>query len=174
MKNTALLIIDMQVGAAEMTEPKFYRMQELIDRLAKVIATARSKGVPVFYAQHHNPNGFPAFGSPEWQLIPQLGPQEQDTVIHKTTPDVFLNTSLHKALQAKNIAQLVIGGIQTADCIDTSCRRAFSLGYKVTLIKDGHTTFDSRHLRADQIIAHHNEVIGNWFGEVVEANAIQF
>lgn len=164
----------MQVGAAQMTNPTFYRMDELIVRLYNILARARSKGVPIIYAQHHNPNGFPTFGSDEWQLIPEIRPQSTDIIIHKTTPDVFLNTTLQEDLQENNIKRLVIGGIQTADCIDTTCRRAFSLGYKVTLIKDGHTTFDSQHLKAEQVIAHHNQIIENWFGEVVASENIHF
>lgn len=164
----------MQAGAAQMVNPSFYRMDELISRLSKVIAKARNKGVPIFYAQHHNPNGFPSYGSEEWQLIPELAPQSSDTIIHKTTPDVFLNTALHEKLQESNIERLIIAGIQTADCVDTTCRRAYSLGYKVTLIKDGHTTFDTQHLKAEQIIAHHNQIIENWFGEVLGAEEIKY
>lgn len=174
MENSALLIIDMQVGAAQMVYPKFYLMDELIARLKEVVDKARKKEVPIFYAQHHNPTGFPSYGSKEWQLIPEIGARQQDTIIHKSTPDVFLNTGLHESLQEKKIKRLIVAGIQTADCVDTSCRRAFSLGYKVTLLKDGHTTFDSPHLRAAQIIAHHNQIIESWFGEVVEAGSINF
>lgn len=172
--HTALLIIDMQVGAAQWKTPPFYRMDELIGRLKTVIGKAREKAVPVYYAQHHNPAGFATYGSPEWQLIPEVGPQAGDVVIHKSTPDVFLNTTLHEQLQGRGIEHLVIGGIQTADCIDTSCRRAFSLGYKVILLEDGHTTFDSPVLTAGQIIAHHNQVIGTWFGTLAEADKIEF
>ena len=172
MESSALLIIDMQVGAAQINHPKFYLMDELIVRLEQVIERARNKELPIFYAQHHNLNGFPSYGSKEWQLIPEIGPKYQDIIIHKSSPDVFLNTNLHEKLQERKVERLIIAGIQTADCIDTTCRRAFSLGYKVTLIKDGHTTFDSQHLKAEQIIAHHNQIIEKWFGEVVEADKL--
>ncbi len=66
---------------------------------------------------------FPAYGSPDWQLITETGPQVGEVVIHKSTPDVFLNTSLHEQLQAGGTERLVIGGIQTAGCVDTTCRR---------------------------------------------------
>jgi nicotinamidase-related amidase len=171
---TALLIIDMQAGAAQWNTPPFYQMNELVGRLQRVIAQAREKAVPVFYAQHYNPEGFAAYGSPEWELIPEIGPREGDVVIHKMTPDVFLGTTLHEQLQSLGIERLVIGGIQTADCVDTTCRRAFSLGYQVVLLADGHTTFDSPVLKAPQIIAHHNYVIGTWFGKLVESAQFEF
>lgn len=171
---TALLIIDMQVGAAEWQSPPFYGLDALVGRLKGVIAKAREKAVPVFYAQHHNPEGFAAYGSRAWELIPEIGPRAGDVVVPKTTPDVFLNTPLHEQLQRLGIGRLVVGGIQTADCIDTTCRRAFSLGYQVVLLADGHTTFDSPVLAAPQIIAHHNYVIGTWFGTLVESEQCGF
>ena len=172
--STALLIIDMQVGAAQWKTPPFYQMNELVGRLKRVIDKAREKGVPVFYAQHHNPAGFATYNSPEWELIPEIRPREGDMIIHKTTPDVFLGTTLHEQLQSLGIERLVISGIQTADCVDTTCRRAFSLGYRVVLLSDGHTTFDSPVLTAPQIIAHHNYTIGNWFGELAESGQFVF
>jgi nicotinamidase-related amidase len=174
MESTALLIIDMQVGAAELKNPAFYQMDALIARLQNLLGKAREKGIPIYYARHHNPGGFPEYGSHAWQILPQLAPQEGDSIVDKSTPDVFLHTPLHAQLQHHQIERLVIGGIQTADCIDTTCRRASSLGYQVLLLKDGHTTFDTPVLKAEQIIAHHNSIIQNWFGEVVETEKINF
>lgn len=174
MKKSALIIIDMQVGAVEMTEPKFYALETVIHKLEKLIRKARIKGIPIYYAQHHNPNGFPEYGSSKWELISQIAPQDEDRIIHKTTPDIFLDTNLHLHLEEQEVKRVVIGGIQTAECVDTSCRRAFSLGYEVVLIKDGHTTFDTQILKAEQAIAHHNQIIGNWFGKVIESEKIEF
>lgn len=174
MERTALLIIDMQLGALLMENPPFFQIGELTARIKKLIDKARQHHVPIIYAQHHHPNGFPAYGSNEWKIIPEIEPRAEDLVIHKSTADVFLNTSLHVALQSRGISSLVICGIQTAECVDTACRRAFSLGYKVTLVKNGHTTFDSPILKASQAIDHHNSLIGTWFGKLSEAEEILF
>lgn len=174
MPKTALLIIDMQVGALECIDPLFYQMGPLVQRLAQVLDKARTAGIAVVFAQHHNPNGFPLRGSRAWELIAEMTPQSGEIVIHKTTPDPFLNTSLDQQLRQVGVSQLVVGGIQTADCIDTACRRAFSLGYQVVLLKDGHTTFDSPILSAQQIIEHHNHVMADWFATVVDAEAVEF
>ncbi|WP_301285903.1 isochorismatase family protein [Lysinibacillus endophyticus] len=50
---------------------------------------------------------------------------------------------------------ITVVGVRTEYCVDTTCRRALSLGYQVTLIADGHTTIDDI-LPAKQIIEHHN------------------
>jgi nicotinamidase-related amidase len=47
----------------------------------------------------------------------------------------------------------------TEYCVDTTCRRAPTLGYDVTLVSDGHLTADSGQLKAAQIIAHHNALL---------------
>jgi len=67
----------------------------------------------------------------------------------------------------------VLAGIQSEICVDTTCRRAFSMNYKVTLAGDSHSTWDSKNLKAQQIIDHHNQVL-RWFAEVKEARSIEF
>jgi len=44
-------------------------------------------------------------------------------------------------------------------CVDTTSRRAVSVGYDVTLVSDAHTTIDNKLLTAAQIIAHHNALL---------------
>ncbi|TQR10931.1 isochorismatase family protein [Psychrobacillus soli] len=60
---------------------------------------------------------------------------------------------------------LVIAGIQSEVCVDTTCRRAFSKEYKVTLVSDAHSTWDSKEFLAQQIISLHNDVL-RWFADV--------
>ena len=95
-------------------------------------------------------------------------------VVQKRHPDSFQDTNLRQELASRTIERLVITGIQTEYCVDTTCRRAYSLGYDVTLVKDAHSTWDSDHLTASQIIAHHNDVLGGWFAELKEASEIEF
>jgi hypothetical protein len=95
-------------------------------------------------------------------------------VIQKHHPDAFQDTNLQPELESRGIERLVIAGIQTEYCVDTTCRRAYSLGYDVTLVKDAHSTWDTDCLTAPQIIAHHNNVLGGWFVELKEASEIEF
>jgi len=94
-------------------------------------------------------------------------------IIQKTTPDSFFNTSLDEELKSRGIEDLYITGIQTELCVDTTCRRAFSQGYKVTVVSDAHSTFDSAELTAQKIINHHNHTL-RWFGDVQPSDAIRF
>lgn len=51
--------------------------------------------------------------------------------------------------------------MQTDYCIDTSCRRAASLGYGVELVAEAHSTVDHEYLSAEQIVKHHNCILRN-------------
>ena len=97
-----------------------------------------------------------------------------DVVVQKRHPDSFQGTTLRQELASRTIERLVITGIQTEYCVDTTCRRAYSLGYDVTLVKDAHSTWDSDHLTASQVIAHHNDVLGGWFAALKEASEVEF
>jgi nicotinamidase-related amidase len=79
-----------------------------------------------------------------------------DIVVHKTTADSFHRTELNELLKSRGVSELVVGGIQTDFCVDTSIRRALALGYEVVLISNGHTTLANAVLSPEQIIAHHN------------------
>jgi nicotinamidase-related amidase len=172
--NTALLVIDVQVCNFEGSAP-VYGGSDLLSRIGRLIARARAAGVPIVYIQHCGPEGaIDQPGTPGWEIHPAIAPVEGDVVIPKRHPDAFQDTNLQRELESRGIKRLIITGIQTEYCVDTTCRRAYSLGYDVTLVKDAHSTWDTDHLTAPQIIAHHNKVLGGWFVELKEASEIEF
>jgi nicotinamidase-related amidase len=67
----------------------------------------------------------------------------------------------------------VIAGMQTEFCVDSACRAAAALGYRVVLASDAHTSFDTSVLSATQIVAHHNLTLRG-FGEVAATDEIRF
>ena len=173
MRKTALLIIDVQNC---MFDPApVYNSTVLLERLQSLIDRARASNTPVIYVQHNGPAGAPhAPGEPGWAIHPAIAPRSGETIVQKTTPDSFYQTTLKVELAAKDIEQLVIAGIQTDYCVDTTCRRAASEGYTVTLVSDAHSTWGDSGLSAQQIIDHHNQVLGNWFAKLVTTEAVQF
>ncbi len=174
MSDTALLIIDMQVGNFSEPDP-VYEGNELLAKVKNLIAKARSAQTPIIYIQNDGGEGDPdEYGTPGWEIYPALQPAERDVVIQKQTPDAFHETSLHHELSSRQIKRLVIAGLQTEYCIDTTCRRAFTLGYEVTLVRDAHSTWDSPPLKARQIIDHHNNVLGGWFATLKNEREIEF
>jgi len=71
----------------------------------------------------------------------------------------FFETDLEARLKERGITHLVVGGCMTQFCVDTTVRRAVSMGYDITLLADGHMTADMGALTFDTIIAHHNMVL---------------
>ena len=172
----ALIVIDMQFGVFESAIiPPVFRPDELLSNVRKLIAKARSASAPIIFVQHSGDSGHPLeHGIAGWHIHPAITPRDRDIVIQKHTPDSFHNTQLQSELESRHIRKLVVAGIQTEFCIDTTCRRAFSLGYEVTLAKDAHSTWDTELLSAQQIIAHHNNVLAEWFVKTKEVREIEF
>ncbi len=172
--DTALLIIDVQMAMFNPQEP-VYQHEALIEKLRDLIGRARAADIPVIYVQHQGQGEDPLQpGRPEWEIHSAIAPQEGEPVIHKMHPDSFQETELQKVLEARGIKNLVMAGLQTEYCMDTSCRRAYSLGYKVTLVKDCHSTWDNGIITAEQIIAHHNQTLGGWFARLKTAAEVTF
>lgn len=169
---TALLILDAQVNMFSPTP--VFQGEALLGCLRELAARGRAAGVPVIFARHDG--GFGAIderGKPGWELHPELEIVAADVVLDKDTPNAFLRTSLAAELARLGATRLVVCGLQTEMCVDTTCRAAFALGYQVVLVADGHSTFDTEHLTAEQVIAHHNDILTG-FVAVEPADQVSF
>lgn len=175
---TAVLVIDVQQGLCE-GEGQAFEARHLIFRINQVIRKARSAGAVVVMIQHESSSGALGYDSPGWQLAQGLHVEAGDFYVRKSTPDSFLHTNLAQLLQHADVENLVICGLQTEYCVDTTTRRALALGYPVTLVEDGHSTAGSGVLTPEQVIAHHNVVLSQIesFGPrvtLVSAEALEF
>lgn len=157
---TALLIIDVQQALCAGAY-KAFEVERVIERINRVSRQFRDAGAPVVLVQHEAPDSPFAHGSTGWQLATGLEVSPDDVGLRKTTPDSFHRTELQAALQARGVKQLVICGLQSEFCVDTTTRRALALGYPVQLVADGHSTCDNGVLSAAQISAHHNHTLAN-------------
>jgi nicotinamidase-related amidase len=157
---TALLIIDVQQGLCE-GEHSAFESTDVISRINRVSAKARAAGIPVIFIQHESEGGYLEFGTHPWQLALGLRTEPSDLRIRKTTPDSFLRTDLQATLEAGAITDLIICGMHTEFCVDTTTRKALALGYPVILIEDAHTTEGNGYLTPRQVIQHHNATLTN-------------
>ena len=112
-------------------------------------------------------------GTEGWKINPPIIPEANEHIIEKRYSDAFFDTELDTLLKQLEVKKIVICGLVTEGCIDTTVRRAFSLGYKIELASDCHSTTDSSNLTAEQIINHHNEVL-KIFSKVKTAAEINF
>ena len=157
--HTALLVIDAQVGLLD----DAYRRDDVLANIADLITRARTSDTPVIYVQHDGEaDGRLAVGAPGWHIHRALAPHEGDLVIRKRSSDSFYGTSLQQDLDARGITHLIVVGMKTEMCVDTTSRVAVSRGYDVTLVADAHTTTDTDTLPAAQMIAYHNEILDDF------------
>lgn len=155
---TALLIIDVQhalcTGPQTVAEPR--RVIACINRLSQQARAARA---PVIVVQHEDDAGDLQHNSAGWQLAQGLETTAQDVMLRKRGSDAFHQTGLQSMLKMRHVSHLVICGMQTEFCVESTVRRALALGYPVTLAADAHTTTGDGVLEAAQIIAHHNTTL---------------
>jgi nicotinamidase-related amidase len=99
-------------------------------------------------------------GARGWEIFDELVKTPEDLVVEEEACDAIYQTSLEGKLRERGVDQLVITGLQTEFCVDSTCRVALSLGFDVTLVADGHSTGDS-HMPAADVVAHHNAILAN-------------
>jgi nicotinamidase-related amidase len=158
--NTAVLVIDVQQGLCAGPDAAF-DCQGTIARINRVTQKARTAGAPVIFIQHESQSGYLEYGSAAWQLANGLEVERTDLRVRKTTPDSFLRTELEAMLRDRGISQVVVCGMHSEFCVDTTTRRALALGWPVLLVSDAHTSAGNAAISAQQVIAHHNATLTN-------------
>lgn len=163
MEKSALVIIDVQM-AMFMEAAKPYRGDEVVANICTLLNKAREKGIPVVFVQHDDEE-MPR-GSAQWQLHTALVPLDGEYHAYKQTRDSFYQTELDGILKGLGVDTLFFCGLQTEYCVNATCSRAYTLGYRSYLASDGHTTFDNGVLPAEKIIKHHNNFLKSGFLQV--------
>lgn len=174
-KKTALLIVDVQIGMFTQPDYPLYHAEELLDTLERLIKKTRIADIPIIFIQHIGESGSeldPLKNS--FKVHPRIAPLSGDYIISKTRANSFHKTNLKQTLDELGIHQLIVGGIQTEQCVDTTCRGASDLGYNIILVEDGHSTFDSPVLKAADIIKHHNFLLASWAAVIKPEKEIEF
>ena len=156
---TALLIIDVQTALCT-GEWAAFDIERIVDRINVVSAKARAAGAPVILIQHED-DSLLRHGSHGWSLYESLNVADGDIRIRKTASDSFHKTELQDRLRELGATELIVCGLQSDFCVDTTVRRGLSLGYPIQLIADGHSTVGNGILDAPQIIAHHTLTLTN-------------
>ena len=169
------MIIDVQIGM--FTDPNYllYNGNELLDTLESLIKKARYDDIPIIFIQHKGDSGDSLDPTTEgFNVHQRIAPLPGDFIISKTRPNAFYKTALKQTLDNLGVHNLILCGIQSEMCVDTTCRQASDLEYNVILVKDGHTTFDSPVLKAAEIIKHHNFLLEGWAADIKTEKQIVF
>lgn len=143
--NTTLIVIDVQRDYFKGGKNELVNAEEALIHIKRILSLFRDKNLPIFYIQHINLQENAAFflpGSDGIKIHEYIAPQPGEKVVVKHTPDSFFQTELQKNLKSKNIKRLVVCGMMSHMCVDTTVRTAKSSGYEVVLLSEGCATKD--------------------------------
>jgi nicotinamidase-related amidase len=152
----ALLVIDVQNGVYRWGEHTVHGGSAFLHTVGDLVAAARDAGMPVAFVQHADEELVE--GSQDFDLVDGLDVREGDIRVVKHHGSAFHATGLLDRLSALGVDEVIVCGLQTEYCIDSTMRHARTLDLPATLVSDANSTFDTDTLSADQIIAHHNGI----------------
>jgi isochorismate hydrolase len=145
-KRAALLVIDMQ--------NYFHRIiQPVMENILKAIQSCRRGNVPIIFTQHGHTDPdrdggelggwwgqVILRGTKDWEFLPEIKIESKDTVLPKKHYSAFFETNLDEILRSRGIQDLVISGVMTNLCCETTTRDAFMRNYRVFFLIDGTAT----------------------------------
>jgi len=148
-RRAALLVIDMNVHFASSDGRSYLPMAELIiPNVRELVDRWRTIGTEVIFTRHGHQgehdlgmlgkffSDWIATDEPDAEIIPELTPLDSERVIRKNTYDAFLDTPLQSILEEKGIDQVLVTGVLTHMCCETTARSAFCRGFEVYVAVD--------------------------------------
>ncbi len=144
-QNQALLLIDIQNDYFEGGLFPLHNPQAALANAQNALSRFRSAGLPVIHAQHINTREGATFFLPDTQGVKiheALTPLDGEYVVVKHAPSSFYQTNLAEILSSLHITSLVVCGMMSHMCIDTTVRAAKDYGISITLLEDACATRD--------------------------------
>lgn len=139
---------------------------KVVSGIAHLIREARARGISIVYlclgSQHRDLRDMPArqrawiraveersgvpdifwAQNPDYTIRVELAPQPDDTVIQKTTFGAFNSSTIHETLRAMGKDTLIVSGISTNACVETTARDAADRGFATAIVDDCTADFD--------------------------------
>jgi ureidoacrylate peracid hydrolase len=194
-ENCALLVVDMQNGFCH-PDGSFAAMgfdtgalRAAIGGCQELIAAAHQRDVPVIFTRFAYQPGYADAGVTSRELFPQirehdglvagtwdadllagLGADAGDVIIDKSRYSAFYGTRLEPLLRGQGIRSLVVCGVTTNMCVETTARDASQRDYRTFVVSDATAEFTAeRHQHALDAIRYGfgwvvgtKEVTGEW------------
>ncbi len=191
-QKSALIVIDMQNGflragaSCDRIGLPVAALQPAIEPCRELVDLARGCGVPVIFTRYiyrsdYRDGGLlveelmPALkteralaaGSVDAELIDELTPQDEDFVLDKNRPSAFYATPLETWLNGLGVKNLVVCGVTTNCCVETTVRDASQRDYRTFVVRDAVAEYDeNRHAVALQSM----EML---FGHVIDLDPLR-
>ena len=146
-KTSALLVIDVQNYFSSMAHP-------ILPNLLQTIQLCRRASIPVIFTRHSHTGSDGGMlaewwngdlimdGTAEAELMPELERLPEDMVVGKNTYSAFRNTRLEEQLREMGVEEVIVTGVMTNLCCETTTREAFIRGFRVFFSTDATATSD--------------------------------
>jgi isochorismate hydrolase len=151
-ERSALLILDMQRYFLEESSHAYIpSVKAIIPKIRELLQEYSVRELPVIFTRHLNSKEDAGLMAKWWgDLITEENPLSEitpklpavGTVIEKSQYDAFYKTPLEKILRGKSVGQVVICGVMTHLCCETTARSAFVRGFEVFFVVDGTATYN--------------------------------
>lgn len=142
----ALLVIDMQEYFNAVASG-------IIGNILSIIEACHARGMRVIFTRHGHKDiskdggmldkwwgHLISYGSKDWELIKAIVPKENDAVLDKNRYNAFHETGLDESLKSIKVNELIITGVLTNCCCETTARDAFVRDYRVFFVSDATAT----------------------------------
>ncbi|HEX4219782.1 MAG TPA: cysteine hydrolase [Acidimicrobiales bacterium] len=161
MTAAALLVIDMQngflhpEGSVTRNDQPMFEVERVVAETVELVAEARTAGLPVVYTQHvFRPDyvdvpprlrsrdmfteGHETLVSGSWDaaVADELKPLDSEVVVEKNRYDAFLYTDLDLVLRTLGVGRLLVCGVATNVCVESTVRSAEQRDFEVTVASD--------------------------------------
>ena len=172
IKQSALLVIDAQDSF--MAGPRWQRRNNpaFEDNVQKLIEGYRAAGLPVFFFLDSDDSEYFEPSSPYFKLMDFIEPKPTEPVIIKTSRNCFTTTNLDYLLRRADVRRVVVTGIKTEQCCETTTRVASDLGYEVDFVTEATLTFPIPHpdgteeLPVDEVVRRTEYALRNRFARI--------
>jgi nicotinamidase-related amidase len=150
MTTTALIVIDVQESFRQQPQWAATSNPGVAGQVARLVAAARAQAHLVVWVLHAEPGTGTLFDPAGGyvRLMDGLVPRPGEPVITKTSHNAFTTTNLQQYLTTHGIRDVIICGIRTEQCCETTARVASDLGYGVTFVTDATATSPIEHRAA--------------------------
>jgi nicotinamidase-related amidase len=138
----ALIVIDVQDSFLQQPLWAVSSNPGIAGRVAGLVAAARDRGEDVIWVLHAEPGSGGPFDPERGHvtLMDGLEARPGEPVLTKTAHNAFTTTGLQQILTRRGVQDLVICGIRTEQCCETTARLAADLGFGVTFVTDATAT----------------------------------
>ena len=176
----AVIVIDVQNDYFPGGKMELVNSREAGEKTAELLKEAREKNIEVIYIQHisiREGAGFFIKGSEGAEINKSVTPLKNEKIFQKNYPNSFRETGLYEYLKSKNINELIVCGMMTHMCVDTTVRAGFDLGFKMKLVSDCCATRDLKYgektVSAENVQTAYFGAINGIFAEVVKVENLE-